>query len=132
MTLIQRIHSHGQPGEAMHARVSSTNRPPFWVRHYDLVVNLISLGRTNAIHRETLALVDLNPGDAVLDVGCETGALVMEAESILLPAHSSIGPEEYIRVEIPARMNKAGLPLMADGQHPSKQLSYAIEQEVEA
>jgi ubiquinone/menaquinone biosynthesis C-methylase UbiE len=188
------------------------------------VVNLITFGKTDAIHRETLALVDLYAGDAVLDVGCGTGALVTEAERIvgaggivvgldvepamvkqakrraddrqvvfevasidhipypddtfdvvfstlmyhhlteverttgieevrrvlkpggrlvvvdinptrrsiltLLPGHSSIEPEDYVRTEVAARMEEASFVVVEDGPHPSKQLSYAIGQKV--
>ena len=67
MNLIQRFHSHAQPGQDTHVHASTGATAPFWVRHYDMIVNLITLGRTDAIHQQTLALADLRAGDAVLD-----------------------------------------------------------------
>jgi len=77
MKLMQRIHGQN------HTHIESTTRSkgaPFWVRYYDIIVNVITLGRTKAIHGETIALAGLRPGDSVLDVGCGTGALLLEAE----------------------------------------------------
>ena len=73
MNLIQRIHGHGH-SQKKGERETHSSAAPFWVRHYDLVVNLVTLGRTAAVHRGTPSLVELRPGDAVLDVGCGTGA----------------------------------------------------------
>src|SRR6266496_2923444 len=46
-----------------------------WAWHYDYVVGLLSLGREQAMRRKTVDLARLQPGEAVLDVGCGTGAL---------------------------------------------------------
>ena len=73
MNHIQQMHGHS------HTR-SEEQRVPFWVRYYDLVVNLVTLGRTAAVHRGTVSLAKLRPGDAVLDVGCGTGKLAIEIE----------------------------------------------------
>ena len=67
-------HEHGQAG---------AQRAPFWVRHYDIVVNLVTMGRTKRIHRQTLALTGLQPDEALLDIGCGTGMLLMEAEKLM-------------------------------------------------
>jgi len=88
VNFIQRI--HGQD----HTHRKSDNQSqgaPFWVRYYDIVVNVITLGRTKVIHRETLSLAGLRPGDAVLDVGCGTGVLLLEAEKRVGTEGSLVG-----------------------------------------
>lgn len=90
MNLIQRIHGHGQSHAHDHQTAHSQDAP-FWVRYYDIVVNLITLGRTRAIHRETLSLAGLRPGDSVLDIGCGTGVLLLEAERIVGPDGTVVG-----------------------------------------
>ena len=57
----------------------------------DMVTNLVTLGRTRSIHRETLSLAGLRPGDSVLDVGCGTGALALEAECVVGPEGTVVG-----------------------------------------
>ena len=66
-------------------------KAPFWVRYYDWVVNIITWGRTKAIHKETLTLANLQPGDAVLDIGCGTGLLLLEAEKIIGAKGTAVG-----------------------------------------
>ena len=46
-----------------------------WAWLYDYVVGFLSLGREQAMRRMTLDLAQLQTGEAVLDVGCGTGAL---------------------------------------------------------
>ena len=52
-----------------------------WARHYDAVVAILTLGRSQAIRRTTIALARLAPGATVLDVGCGTGDLTMRAKT---------------------------------------------------
>lgn len=51
-----------------------------WARYYDLLTNVISLGRGKEIHRRVVRAAKLSPGEAVLDVGCGTGTLGMMLE----------------------------------------------------
>jgi ubiquinone/menaquinone biosynthesis C-methylase UbiE len=90
VNLIQRIHGHRQSHIHDHNAAHSQDAP-FWVRYYDIIVNLITLGRTRAIHRETLSLAGLRPGDSVLDIGCGTGILLLEAERVVGPDGTVVG-----------------------------------------
>jgi ubiquinone/menaquinone biosynthesis C-methylase UbiE len=78
MNLIRRI--HGQTESQPDSNHSHQHKTPFWVRYYDIVVNIVTLGKTRAMHQQTLSLVDLQPGDDILDIGCGTGLLLLAAE----------------------------------------------------
>jgi demethylmenaquinone methyltransferase/2-methoxy-6-polyprenyl-1,4-benzoquinol methylase/phosphoethanolamine N-methyltransferase len=51
-----------------------------WAKYYDLVVNLISLGREKRFREAALDLVEIKPGMNILDVGCGTGSLTITAK----------------------------------------------------
>jgi demethylmenaquinone methyltransferase/2-methoxy-6-polyprenyl-1,4-benzoquinol methylase/phosphoethanolamine N-methyltransferase len=52
-----------------------------WAWLYDAVVWLMSFGRAKAIRTLTADLAAIRPGEAVLDVGCGTGDLTLEAKA---------------------------------------------------
>ncbi len=66
-------------------------KPPAWVRFYDPLVQLITLGKTKKMHLGTVALARLRPGDSVLDIGCGTGILVLEAEKVVGSTGTAVG-----------------------------------------
>ncbi len=57
----------------------------YWARFYDAFSWLVSLGRAPAIRRMTLELAQVAPGDKVVDVGCGTGSLVIDAKGKVGP-----------------------------------------------
>ena len=50
-----------------------------WARRYDLLMELVTLGREQAFRQRIADLARLQPGESVLDVGCGTGTLAMVA-----------------------------------------------------
>jgi len=92
----------GSPGAILH-------RP----MRYDLQVWLLTLGRDRAFRRKIAALARLREGDAVLDLGCGTGSLAIEAKRLIGPTGTVKGvdpsPEMIARAVVKAR--KAGLEL---------------------
>jgi ubiquinone/menaquinone biosynthesis C-methylase UbiE len=49
-----------------------------WARRYDLVVDLLTLGRSSFFRARTADLARLSAGEAVLDIRCGTGDLTRE------------------------------------------------------
>jgi ubiquinone/menaquinone biosynthesis C-methylase UbiE len=78
MNLMEKLH-----GSTHDTNAHSGHSIPFWVRFYDPIVSLTTLGRTKKLHQATLSLAHLRPGDHVLEVGCGTGSLILEAEKLV-------------------------------------------------
>ncbi len=91
MNFHQRLHDLTPSESDSHPDDPQRQRPPFWVRYYDWIVNIVTLGKTQRIHRETISLAGLQPGDAVLDMGCGTGKLILEVEKIVGPQGTAVG-----------------------------------------
>ncbi len=50
-----------------------------WARRYDLLMGFVTFGRERVFRQRIAGLAQLQPGELVLDVGCGTGTLAMEA-----------------------------------------------------
>jgi ubiquinone/menaquinone biosynthesis C-methylase UbiE len=51
-----------------------------WASYYDLAVNLTTLGQARRLRRLTVEQASIYPGDSVLDVGCGTGEVTLQAK----------------------------------------------------
>ena len=51
-----------------------------WASHYDVLVNLMTLGQIRRFRQKTVDLAQLLAGDKALDVGCGTGAVTIPAK----------------------------------------------------
>ncbi|MFN8475604.1 MAG: methyltransferase domain-containing protein [Anaerolineae bacterium] len=74
-------HKHGSPGHGRDTAPHTEGRTIGWARHYDAVVTALTMGRAGRIREATVDLARIQPGDAVLDVGCGTGDLTLAAKS---------------------------------------------------
>lgn len=51
-----------------------------WAFLYDLLIQLITFGKYNQLQQSVVTLLDIQPGEKLLDVGCGTGKLVIIAK----------------------------------------------------
>jgi ubiquinone/menaquinone biosynthesis C-methylase UbiE len=81
-------HSHSHTSEADAATRGHLIR---WAPSYDLVVTLLTLGRSRVMRQRTVDLADLSPGETVLEIGCGTGAVARAARARLGPGGHVFG-----------------------------------------
>jgi ubiquinone/menaquinone biosynthesis C-methylase UbiE len=62
-----------------------------WANMYDLLLKTVTLGGEGRFRRRMIAAAQLQPGERVLDVGCGTGTLLLEAAAAVGPAGKAFG-----------------------------------------
>lgn len=60
-------------------------------RHYDLLVNIISLGHYSSFIREAISLMKIRPRDRIVDFGCGTGRNALLMLKYLSPEGKLVG-----------------------------------------
>ncbi|MBI3096719.1 MAG: methyltransferase domain-containing protein [Planctomycetes bacterium] len=82
-------------------------------RHFDWLVRVITLGREKRLRQWMLDLGGVQPGCAILDVGCGTGSLLLGAAGRVGPAGSLHGVEPSPEMAAHARgkASAAGIPV---------------------
>jgi ubiquinone/menaquinone biosynthesis C-methylase UbiE len=91
MNVIEKNHGNSQPNTHSHGEETHSHKAPFWVKHYDKIVNIITLGKAKSMHQQTIELAHLQPGQSVLDAGCGTGYLLLEAEKVIGHGGTAVG-----------------------------------------
>jgi demethylmenaquinone methyltransferase/2-methoxy-6-polyprenyl-1,4-benzoquinol methylase/phosphoethanolamine N-methyltransferase len=95
-------HSHTPEGDApTHGHLIR------WAPSYDLVVTLLTLGRSRVMRQRTVDLAELRPGESVLEVGCGTGAVARAARTRLGPDGQVIGIDPSAEMIAVARRKAA-------------------------
>lgn len=78
-----------------------------WARFYDIVVEVVALGRARRVRSTTLDHAGVAPGGRVLDVGCGTGTLTLEAKRLTGPQGSVHGVDVSAEMIARARAKAA-------------------------
>ncbi len=62
-----------------------------WAPFYDAFVTLATFGKAKSLRARTAALATIQPGEAILDVGCGTGDLTMTASRLAGTTRTVVG-----------------------------------------
>jgi demethylmenaquinone methyltransferase/2-methoxy-6-polyprenyl-1,4-benzoquinol methylase/phosphoethanolamine N-methyltransferase len=75
LKMAHHFHSHSaeQPAQTEGALIR-------WAPYYDVITNMMTLGQAPRLRRITIEQALIKPGDSVLDVGCGTGEIALQAK----------------------------------------------------
>ncbi len=108
---------HREPGEA--SAPETRGLVITWAWRYDLLLwfaNLVFRGKWQALRRMTADLAQLQPGEAVLDVGCGTGTLALVARQRAGATGRVCGIDPSVQMIARARRKAARRGLSIDFQ----------------
>jgi ubiquinone/menaquinone biosynthesis C-methylase UbiE len=84
-------HNHAAAGSEDVRTPATQGHVLHWARFYDPVTSLCTLGHRAQLRRETVDLAGIQPGAAVLDVGCGTGDVALAAHQRTDPTGTVCG-----------------------------------------
>ena len=123
----QHTASHPHVGE--HAGtdpVSTTGNVIHWATRYDWLVQSMTLGRAGLLRKRMAALLPLQPGNVVLDIGCGTGDLAFRLARRVGAMGKVIGvdpsPEMIERARMKAQRRKLAIDFRVE---PAEALTLA-------
>lgn len=102
-------HSHAAVADA-----GTRGRLVHGARFYDRMVSVLTLGRAPALREQAADLAAIQPGDAVLDVGCGTGELAQRARARTGPTGIVCGIDPSADMIAVAREKSARMGLDID------------------
>jgi ubiquinone/menaquinone biosynthesis C-methylase UbiE len=97
----------GQHSYATVANAPTRGRLIRGSRLYDLMANVLTLGRAPAMREEAADLADIRPGESVLEVGCGTGELAQRARARTGPGGTVCGIDPSADMIAVARQKSA-------------------------
>jgi ubiquinone/menaquinone biosynthesis C-methylase UbiE len=85
-----------------------------WAARYDLLVQLLTLGKESVFREKVVRLARLDSGESVLDVGCGTGTLSIAAKRLVGPKGTVYGIDASREMIARARKKavKAGIEVV--------------------
>ncbi len=106
---------HGSPAGHSHSdrSLKTEGHTINWPSFYDVIFNLLSLGKEKVMREDTIELARLKPGEKVLEVGCGTGSLAIAAKAKAGPTSRIFGTDPTLEMIEAARQkaNQAGLDI---------------------
>jgi ubiquinone/menaquinone biosynthesis C-methylase UbiE len=87
-----------------------------WPRFYDFLLWVVTHGREQALRQRLADVARLQPGEAVLDVGCGTGTMALEARERVGTTARVSGIEPSVRMIAYARRKAERADLSVDFQ----------------
>jgi ubiquinone/menaquinone biosynthesis C-methylase UbiE len=85
-----------------------------WAFGYDLLIAALTLGRERTLRERLLEPAELQPGEAVLDIGCGTGSLALVAAEQVGPTGKVVGVDPSREMIDRARRKAARKKVDAD------------------
>jgi ubiquinone/menaquinone biosynthesis C-methylase UbiE len=87
-----------------------------WAKHYDTSVSVLMLGRRAQLRQRTVALAHIQPGEAILEVGCGTGDVALAASPYAGPTGLVAGIDAAPEMIAVARAKAASAARAVDFQ----------------
>ena len=106
--LVALIHNRMKKGGS-HGSVETEGLTIHWARWYDPFWALVTLGRAQSLRKMSLDVVDIQPTDHVLDVGCGTGRLTNVINETVKQSGRVVGIDPAIEMVETARKKNAGV-----------------------